>query len=90
MPIRVTRYQPTPNPNAVKCHLDRAISAGPRSFRSRAEGMGDATAGALFAVAGVSGLLLNGEWMTVNKDPDAEWARVKSGVERALEGLGGD
>jgi hypothetical protein len=82
MPFRITKYQPTPNPNAVKCFL------GPRSFRTVAEGAADPTAAPLLAVPGVSGLLLNGDWLTVNKSPDADWPAIKRGIEKALHALG--
>jgi hypothetical protein len=88
MPIRVTKYQPTPNPNALKCFLDSRISAGPRSFRTAVEGADDPVAAPLLAVPGVAGLLLNGDWLTVNKAPGADWAIVKQGVERVLGALG--
>lgn len=78
------RYEETPNPNALKCILDRAISEHPKSFRSRDAAAGDALAEALFGVEGVAVLLMNGDWMTINKAPAAGWKSVKSGVERVL------
>lgn len=84
MPLLVTRYQSTPNPNALKCFLDGRISDGPRSFRSPAEGAGDPIAAPLFAVPGVAGLLFNGDWMTVNKQEGADWPALKLGIERVL------
>lgn len=87
MPHRVTQYQPTPNPNALKCTVVPPLPEPARSFRSRADMGGDALAAALFAVPGVAGLLINGDWMTVNKSPEADWAAVKKGVQEALAGL---
>lgn len=84
MGYRITKYQPTPNPNALKCYLSSPISECPRSFRSAADATTDPLAARLFGVAGVSGVLLNGDWMTVNKTADADWGNVKSGVERVL------
>lgn len=89
MPLRVKSFQPTPNPNAVKCVLDRAVVREPLSYRSApapGEGAdeGERLAAALFTVPGVVGLLLNGDWVTVNKAPDAEWSSVKEGVRRVL------
>lgn len=85
MAFRIERFEETPNPNALKCILDKPISDGPRSFRAADEAQGDALAESLFAVDGVTGLLMNGDWMTVNKSPDASWKSVKSGVKAALE-----
>ncbi len=84
MPWKVMRYEQTPNPNALKLILDGPISFRPRSFRSRDEAAGDALAADIFAASGVACLLFSGEWMTVNKTPDAKWPAVKQGVERAL------
>ena len=84
----VTRFESTPNPNAVKCWLDRPISDRPRSFLDRAMAEEDALARRLFDEAGAVCLLFNGEWVTVNKDADAEWAAVKEKVRRVLGGEG--
>ena len=84
MPFRVTRFEPTPNPNAVKCWLDRPISAGPRSFLGPEAAGDDPVAAALFRDAGVTTILFNGEWVTVNKPPAADWDQVKRAVKRVL------
>lgn len=84
MPYSITRFEPTPNPNAVKCILDRPLPDPPRSFRA-ADQVGDDPLGrALFAIPGVAGLLLSGGWLTVNKRPEADWARIKTGVQQVL------
>lgn len=80
----MTRYEETPNPNALKCILDRSISDHPKSFLGAESAGGDAVARALFGVEGVAVILMNGDWMTVNKSPGASWASVKAGVERVL------
>ena len=84
MSYRVTRYEETPNPNALKCILDRPISDHPKSFRTPDAATGDALAESLFAVDGVAVLLMNGDWITITKSPDANWKAVKVGVERVL------
>lgn len=84
MPYQVLKYQATPNPNALKVILDRPISDRPRSFRTRAEGSSDPLASLFFAIDGVTSLLFNGDWFTVNKSAEAAWGPVKKGVERVL------
>lgn len=84
MPYRVIRYEDTPNPNALKCFLDRPISDHPKSFRGPETAEDDALARALFGVKGVAVILMNGDWMTVNKTAEAGWKSVKAGVERVL------
>ena len=88
MPFTITEFESTPNPNAVKCWLDRPISDAPRSYFNAAMAKDDPIAAALFAEAGVTNLLFNGDWMTVNKPPDADWASIKSKVKRVLAGVG--
>lgn len=88
MPLKVVKYQTTPNPNALKVVLDGPISDRPRSFRSRDEGAADDLAQRFFAIDGVTSLLFNGEWFTVNKSTDAGWASLKKQVERVLSELG--
>lgn len=88
MPFKVARFQETPNPNALKCVLDRPVGPPIRSYRSRDEARSDdILAAALFSVEGVTGLLISGEWITVNKDPGSPWPRVRKGVENALASL---
>lgn len=84
MPYSVTQFQPTPNPNALKCILDARLPDPPRSFRSAAEAQADPLGASLFQVKGVAGLLLNGDWMTVSKRPEADWPSVKKGVQDVL------
>ncbi len=88
MGYRITRFEPTPNPNAVKCILDRPISEHPRSFLNAGMAADDPLAGALFGVEGVAVVLMNGDWVTINKTPGAEWPRVKAGVTKVLAGWG--
>lgn len=90
MAVTVIRFETTPNPNALKCVLSGRVSDGSRPFRS-AEAAGDGgmpLAVALFAVDGVTGVLLCGDWLTVNKSPEAKWPAIKRGVEKALAAHG--
>lgn len=98
MSYTITSFQPTPNPNALKCVLDRPITRAPVSYRSAADLANEAPAAdpsdahrlapALFAVPGVAGLLFNHDWVTVNKAPQSDWSEVKAGITRALRAGG--
>ena len=88
MPFAVTRYETTPNPDAIKCWLDRPISEGPRSFLNAEMATEDTIAAALFAEAGAICVLFNGDWLTVNKPPEADWRQVKKHIERILAEAG--
>lgn len=84
MPYLVTEIQATPNPNAAKFMLDRPISEAPTSFLSADQAMDHPVAKRLFSIAGVSSLLLLGDFVTVNKVADAGWASIKRRVQQAL------
>jgi hypothetical protein len=84
MPYAVRKFQATPNPNAVKCVLDRRVGPGVRSYFRAEEAAGDPLGAGLFGVGGVTNVLINGDWITVSKSPEAEWGLVKAGIERVL------
>ncbi|MFO0873934.1 MAG: NifU N-terminal domain-containing protein [Phycisphaerales bacterium] len=84
MPFAVREFEPTPNPNAMKCLLDRRISDGPRSFLNAAAAAANPLAAALFREADATTVLFCDDWITVNKRPDATWAAVKRKIERVL------
>ncbi|MEL7484661.1 MAG: NifU N-terminal domain-containing protein [Planctomycetota bacterium] len=84
---RVLRYDPTPNPDALKLMLDRAISDRPRSFMSAEDAASDPVAGPIFATGSVRAVLINGDWMSVNKLPEADWKTIKPVCEKALREL---
>ena len=84
MPIRVNEIQPTPNPNAAKFILDQSVSSHPTSFFNAASAEGHPLAKQLFAIKGVSSLLLLGDFITVNKTPGAAWDEITGQVEKVL------
>ncbi len=90
MPYHVLRFDPTPNPNALKCVLDRAIVApdeAPRSYRSSPDASEDPVAAALFAIApagSVTSVLINADWITINKTSEADWKPIKDAVRDVL------
>jgi len=84
MAYTVEEFEATPNPNAVKCWLDRPISDGPQSFLNPEMAADHPIAKALFEQAGATVVLLNGQWMTVNKSPESAWPTVKRQIRRVL------
>ena len=89
MAYEVVEFEPTPNPNAVKCWLDKPISDRPRSFLDEQMAGDDPIARALFEQAGATCVLLNGDWLTVNKPEHAEWTSVKAKIREVLAGVDG-
>jgi hypothetical protein len=84
VPFKVTEVQQTPNPNAVKLILDRVIADCPMSFLNAASGDEHPIASRLFAIEGVAGLLLLGDFVTVTKVPQAHWDDITQRVKQAL------
>lgn len=84
MPWKVVAFEETPNPNAMKCVLDHPIAALPRAYRAASEAGDDEIARALFAVEGVTNLLMLRDFVTIGKAPDAQWASIKRGVKKTL------
>ncbi len=81
---QVTSFQPTPNPNALKCVLANPIEGPIRSYRDASGFAGDPLAEALFGLPGVVGLLISGGWLTLNKSPEADWSVLKPAVQKVL------
>ena len=84
MGFEVAQVQPTPNPNALKFVLDRPVVEGPLSFFDAKAAAEHPLACKLFEVPGVSSLLLLGDFITVNKRPEAKWAEISAKVRRIL------
>ena len=87
MPFNVLEVQPTPNPNAMKLVLDRVIADRPMSFLNPASGNEHPIASRLFAVKGVCGLLLLGDFVTVTKESAARWPEITKNVKQTLATL---
>ncbi len=93
MAWRIESYEDTPNPDALKCWLDRPISERPVSFRRPEEAREPAAdvdpvlvdlAVRLFDRAGLTSLLFLGQWMAINKPRRARWREVKRRVQAVL------
>lgn len=80
------RFESTPNPNAVKCVLDGPRAGGIVSAGSVDEAGGDAQAVALLGIPGVTRVLMHVSFVTVCKEPGAEWGPIKRGVKKVLGG----
>lgn len=88
MGYRVSEWQGTPNPNAMKCLVEPATSSalatgGVRAYRTPDAARDDPLGRALMSVEGVTNVLIHDGWITIGKAPGASWRAVKAGVERA-------
>ena len=85
MSFEVVEIQPTPNPNAVKFVLNSPISDRPVSFLHAGAAKDHPLATKLFAIPGVTNLLLLGDFVTVNKEPSARWDKIQAQVREILK-----
>ena len=75
--------QHTPNPNAMKFSVGVEVG-GPRSYVAANAG-DDALASELFGIEGVASVFMTADFVTVTKEPGADWAGMVTGVEGILE-----
>jgi hypothetical protein len=73
---------PTPNPNALRFALDVTL---PESFNFRDAGTaaGHPFAAAVFAAGGVASVFGVNDFVTVTREPDADWDAIVAAVQEA-------
>lgn len=82
--LRVTEVHPTPNPNALKYSLSGPICDEPVSFFNADAGKDHPIASRLFAISGVTSVLLLHDFVTVNKSAEAKWKEITPLVKKVL------
>jgi len=77
--------QPTPNVNALKFVVNRRLTEGrSRTFRTAAEAADVPVAQRLLAIPGVVQVFLLNDFITVTRDPSADWNAIVPQVEAVL------
>jgi hypothetical protein len=84
VPFAIREVLPTPNPNAMKFVLDQPVSQQPVSFLTPAAADNHPLAEKLFKIAGVTSVLLLGDFVTINKSSEARWPDIKRNVQEVL------
>ncbi len=75
----------TPNPASLKFIPGRTVLGdGTREFHSTDDAAASPLAQALFAVDGVSAVFFAGDFLTVTKTDDADWAHIKPALLGAI------
>lgn len=65
---------PTPNPNAFKFTLDRAVTeGGSQSFANKEQAEANPLAAKLFELPGVQAVFFLNNFVTITRDPAASW-----------------
>lgn len=73
---------PTPNPNAMRFSLDVTLP-GTVSASSADEAAGDPFLAALLGIDGVASVFGTADFVTITRQPDADWEPIKAAVEAA-------
>jgi scaffold Nfu/NifU family protein len=73
---------PTPNPNAMKFTLDVSLASAINVTSAQAAS-GDKFAEAVFSAGGVASLFGVNDFVTVTREPDADWGPIVAAVEAA-------
>jgi len=75
----------TPNPEVLKFLPGREVlGEGAREFKSADEGESSPLAQALFRLGDVTRVFFGPDFLTVTKDPDAEWPHLKAPILAAI------
>ncbi len=95
MAFAIRRIEKTPNPNAIKCVLDRRITARTQSYSAASPlQSNDPLARALLAIPGVAGVMFCDDFVTISKRPEARWdgieAQARLALSAAVAGPGGE
>ena len=73
---------PTPNPNALRFALDVTLP-DTLSASSAEEAAGNPFAAAIFEAPGVASIFGTADFVTVNRQPGADWDAIVSAVQQA-------
>jgi hypothetical protein len=84
VPFAISEVLATPNPNAMKFVLNQPISEKPLSFLNASAAVDHPLARKLFDIAGVTSILLLGDFVTINKSSTARWPDIKRNVQHVL------
>ena len=74
----------TPNPNSIRISLTESVFSKPATFASADQAAGDPLAAKLFAVPGVASVFMMNDFISVNKEPSAEWPSVEPALAKTL------
>lgn len=83
---KVVKTSETPNPLAIRFHLDcKVVASGSRSYPDVESAQADRTATKLFELPHVTSVFYVGTTVTVNKDEDGDWNDLISPIADILE-----
>ncbi len=82
----VIEVQPTPNVNAMKFRLNRRVTEGrSQTFRSPQEAASSTLAAALLVIPGVVQVFFLNDFITLTRNPGAEWPPIIAQAETLMQ-----
>ena len=77
--------EPTPNPNALKFTLNRNVTEGrSKTYASPEAAEASPLAKKLFEIAGVKSIFFLNNFITVTRQPDADWVALARQVDERI------
>lgn len=77
--------EPTPNPNSMKFTLNKTVAASGEFYTDAAQAEKSPLAKALFALPGVAGVFLLNNFVSVTRQPSADWEPLIEKVKEVLQ-----
>jgi hypothetical protein len=74
----------TPNPNSIRVGLSEAKFAKPTTYRSAHDAAADPLVAALFGIPGITQVFTLNNFITISKDPAADWGKIEPKVAEVL------
>jgi hypothetical protein len=74
----------TPNPNSIRVALSQAMFPVAKTYRTFAETEESALARDIIAIPGVVQVFMLNNFISINKDPGVDWAKIEPVVAQVL------
>jgi hypothetical protein len=84
--MKLVSIEPTPNPNSMKINLDESLAAGIKyTFTQQDQRNYPAYAKKILAIPGVVSLFQVNDFMSIHRQPNADWESILVHVRKELE-----
>ena len=85
--MKLVSIEPTPNPNDMKINLDESLDSGVKyTVTQQDKGNYPDYVERILSVPGVIGIFQVNDFMSIKRQPNAEWEKILIAVRRVLEG----
>lgn len=85
--MKLVSIEPTPNPNDMKINLDESLDSGVKyTVTQQDKGNYPDYVERILSVPGVIGIFQVNDFMSIKRQPSAEWEKILIAVRRVLEG----